>query len=108
MYSSHGSAAEGTAFVTRFNKFGKWSGIIGENIAYGYPTARDIVVQWIVDVGVASKGHRLNSKLFYTTNCKVLVFLTHLMLCGTSFEQELQASRYWPWSSQSQQLHDCS
>ena len=42
------------------NRFGKWSVTAGENIAYGAGDAREIVIQLVVDDGVASRGHRAN------------------------------------------------
>ncbi|MEL3908602.1 MAG: CAP domain-containing protein [Treponemataceae bacterium] len=44
----------------RIEKFGKWSGYIGENCAYGPKTPREIVAQLIIDDGVSKCGHRQN------------------------------------------------
>ena len=44
----------------RVNRYGTWSGKIGENVGYGDRTARESVISLIVDDGVPSRGHRDN------------------------------------------------
>ena len=54
------SGADGSSPFDRMNRFGKWQGTAGENISYGSGDARGIVIQLMVDDGVASRGHRAN------------------------------------------------
>jgi uncharacterized protein YkwD len=54
------SGADGSSPFDRMNRFGKWNGTAGENISYGAADARGIVIQLVVDDGVASRGHRAN------------------------------------------------
>ena len=42
----------------RVKPFGTWQGAIGENLSYGKESARERVLTWLIDDGVASRGHR--------------------------------------------------
>ena len=49
---SHGDVAN------RMNRYGTWSGVIGEDITYGPRQGREVIVNLLVDDGVADRGHR--------------------------------------------------
>jgi uncharacterized protein YkwD len=52
--SDHSTASE------RMNRYGKWNLTAGENIDYGNGQARRIVISFLIDDGVPSRGHRKN------------------------------------------------
>lgn len=51
---------DGSTTESRVNRYGNFSNGIGENIVYQSDTAREIVLGWLVDDGVATRGHRRN------------------------------------------------
>lgn len=52
--------SDGSTMAQRIERHGIWLGRIAENIDYGDSEARRIVINLIVDDGVASRGHRRN------------------------------------------------
>lgn len=49
---------DGSTPDSRVRRFGTWGGIVGENITFGSETAEDVVIDLLVDDGVADRGHR--------------------------------------------------
>ena len=54
------TGGDGSTVPDRLNRYGKWSLAAGENIDYGNAAARRIVISFLVDDGVPSRGHRGN------------------------------------------------
>ena len=54
------TGSNGNSMGDRMNRYGTWRSGASENISYGYNTAREIVIQLLVDDGVAGRGHRKN------------------------------------------------
>jgi uncharacterized protein YkwD len=47
-----------TMIEQRVKPFGSWQGGIGENLTYGNESARERILTWLIDDGVATRGHR--------------------------------------------------
>lgn len=54
------AGADGSSPASRVARFAVDNGGVGENIAYGPTTAQEVVMNLIVDDGVADRGHRIN------------------------------------------------
>jgi len=52
--------SDGSRLSDRLNRRGRWEGLIAENISTGEEEARQVVIQLLIDDGVASRGHRRN------------------------------------------------
>lgn len=52
--------SDGSTMTQRIERHGRWTGTAAENIEYGDSDARHIVINLIVDDGVAGRGHRRN------------------------------------------------
>jgi uncharacterized protein YkwD len=53
-------SSDGRGPKERIERYGTWERQMAENIGYGPDTAREMVLQLIVDDGVKSRGHRRN------------------------------------------------
>ena len=51
---------DGSTTESRVNRYGRFSNGIGENIIYESSSVRELVMGWLVDDGVANRGHRRN------------------------------------------------
>jgi uncharacterized protein YkwD len=50
-----------SAPATRVRRYGRWFGVVSENIQYGRAaSARDVVADLLIDDGVPDRGHRRN------------------------------------------------
>jgi uncharacterized protein YkwD len=62
-----------STYWERVRRYGEWSDPISENIAYDDGTARDVVMNFIIDDGVPGRGHRNNlfnaKNLFLGVSC---------------------------------------
>jgi len=52
--------SDGSHLSDRLNRLGRWQGLIAENISTGEEEARQVVLQLLIDDGVAGRGHRKN------------------------------------------------
>jgi len=52
--------ADGSRLSERLNRLGTWHGLIAENISTGEADPRQVVIQLLIDDGVAGRGHRRN------------------------------------------------
>jgi uncharacterized protein YkwD len=52
--------SDGSSPNARLDRYGRWEGVVGENIVYDVSTAREIVIGLIIDDGTANRGHRRN------------------------------------------------
>ena len=54
------TGSDGSSMGERMERYGSWNVAIAENISFSEKTAKDIVLQFIIDDGNLSRGHRKN------------------------------------------------
>ncbi len=52
--------ADGSSAQERIRRYGEWRIAMGENIFYGDPDARSVVLHLVIDDGIPKRGHRKN------------------------------------------------
>ena len=52
------AGSNNTMIEQRVKPYGSWNGGIGENLTYGNESARERILTWLIDDGVATRGHR--------------------------------------------------
>ncbi len=55
-----GQIGHGSSPMDRMQHYGSWENMAGENVAYGAPTAEQVVYNLVVDDGERSRGHLKN------------------------------------------------
>ena len=55
-----GQIGHGSSPLDRMQRYGSFGGMAGENVAYGAPTAEQVVYNLVVDDGERSRGHLKN------------------------------------------------
>jgi len=78
---------DGSSPSDRIERHGRWESVIGENIAYGQRTARDVVAAFIVDDGVPGRGHRKNlfNAAFHVMGVDCGPHTTYRVTCAITF-----------------------
>jgi len=54
------NGSDGSSFSQRLERYGDWSGTVGENCEFGGDTGEEVIISLLVDDGVTSRGHRKN------------------------------------------------
>ena len=54
------TGSDGSTMSERMERYGQWNRAIAENISFSEKTGKDIIIQFIIDDGNASRGHRKN------------------------------------------------
>jgi uncharacterized protein YkwD len=78
---------DGSTPSERIERHGQWESVIGENVAYGQRTAREVVAAFIVDDGVPGRGHRKNlfNAAFHVMGVDCAPHSTYGTMCGITF-----------------------
>ncbi len=84
------TGSDGSSMTSRLDRYGKWMGKCGENICFGGKTGVDIIVQLIIDDGVATRGHRNNifSKDYKVTGISAAKHSSYEICCVLDYASE--------------------
>ncbi len=52
------TGTDGSTVADRISRYGRWTGKVAENLAYGMDDPLDIVLSLLIDAGVPGRGHR--------------------------------------------------
>ena len=89
--TSH-TGSDGSTLRERIQRYGTWSGRIGENIVYSSAAPRELIFQQLVDFGVPGRGHRetLLNPVWRYVGVACGIHATYRAMCVLDFASDYQ------------------